>query len=223
MTLTPQQMRDILNLYFIAGTQDCRHLNGTPEENLCRLLEQALQSGITCYQFREKGEGSLTDEVRIKQLAIVCRDLCRRYGVAFVVNNDVHLALDIEADGVHIGQNDMPVREAIALCQGKLFLGLSHSDIEQIQASLPVSDGLDYFAAGPIFPTVSKNDASPSTGLDFLRAIRAAGLDKPLVAIGGIGAEQAQSVRSAGADGLAVISAITQSGNIQETVRRLLK
>ncbi|ASK26796.1 thiamine phosphate synthase [Neisseria chenwenguii] len=219
--MNPQKMREILNLYFVAGTQDCRHLGALPEENLLGVLEQALRAGISCYQFREKGEGSLTDEARMRALAAACRDLCRRYGVAFVVNNDVYLALELGADGVHIGQSDMPAAEAAALCQGRLFLGLSHSNMAEIEKSLPLSDGIDYFAAGPIFSTVSKDDASPQTGLDFIRAIRQAGVDKPLAAIGGIGVNEAAAVRTVGVDGVAVVSAITRAADIAAAVAAL--
>ena len=82
-------IRQALHLYLVAGTQDCNHLDGTPEQNLLGVLEQALQHGITCYQLREKGAGSLQDTRKIKQLAEACRDLCRRCNVPFFVNDDI--------------------------------------------------------------------------------------------------------------------------------------
>lgn len=77
--------RAMLNLYFVAGTQDCSHLAGEPEQNLPSVLEQALRGGITCFQLREKGNGALQDNLRTKQLAAAARDLCRQYGVPFFV------------------------------------------------------------------------------------------------------------------------------------------
>lgn len=94
----------MLQVYFIAGTQDCRLLNGQPEQNLLSILHQALAAGINCFQFRDKGAYSLaSDPARQKQLALACRDLCRQYHVPFIVNDDIDLALEIEADGIHVG------------------------------------------------------------------------------------------------------------------------
>ena len=106
--------RHSLRLYLVAGTQDCQHLPQTsPEARLLAVLTSALQAGITCYQFREKGAGALQDTVRRTQLAVRCRDLCRYHGVPFFINDDVPLALETSADGVHIGQGDMPLAQAL--------------------------------------------------------------------------------------------------------------
>lgn len=139
--------RETLKLYFVAGTQDCRHLPHTPEQNLLGVLETALQNGITCYQLREKGAHALQDEARIRRLAGECRALCRRYGVPFVLNNDVRSALAWGADGVHIGQQDMPLREAANLCRGKIFLGISNNSLANAQTSAAAACA-DYLAAG---------------------------------------------------------------------------
>lgn len=221
MKIDASRMRKILNLYWVAGTQDCHHLGGEPEQNLLLKLEDALKSGITCYQFREKGAGALSEQKRIHELALKCRDLCRRHGVAFVINNDVKLALDVAADGVHIGQKDMALSQAIRLCRNKLFLGVSHANLEQIKMSLQKNSDIDYFACGPIFSTVSKSDAEPATGLNFIQTSREIIGDKPLVAIGGIDVKNVQSVRMAGADGVAVISAISKANHMGEAIKRL--
>ena len=213
--------REILNLYFVAGTQDCRHLSGSPEQNLLGVLETALQNGISCYQLREKGQHALQDEARIRRLAGACRELCHRYAVPFVLNNDVHAALAWGADGVHIGQQDMPLQEAAALCRGKIFLGISNNSFANAQSSFHAACA-DYLAVGPIFPTQSKPDAKAPVGVALVERVRAAGIDAPVVAIGGIKAETAPLLRHAGADGIAVISAIAAADDVALAVQQLL-
>ncbi|MGV6987572.1 thiamine phosphate synthase [Testudinibacter sp. P80/BLE/0925] len=213
-------IKQMLAVYFIAGTQDCRHLGGSPPQALLACLEQALKRGIGCFQFREKGNFSLQDPQQIRQLATQCRDLCRQYHVPFFVNDDVDLALALQADGVHVGQADRPVRQVIEQCQGKLLLGLSVNTLQQAIENAELR-AVDYFGVGPIFPTQSKTDANAVVGLNLIRQIRQRGIEKPLVAIGGISGATALSIRQAGADGVAVISAITQAQNLQHTIRQL--
>ena len=106
-----KNIQEILLLYFVAGTQDCRHLGDNPADNLLSVLKQALEGGITCFQFRDKGKFSLENSpTEQRALAIKCRDLCRRYNVPFIVDDNVDLALEIEADGIHVGQSDTPVK-----------------------------------------------------------------------------------------------------------------
>jgi len=105
-----KNIQEILPLYFVAGTQDCRHLGDNPADNLLSVLRQALEGGITCFQFRDKGKFSLENSpAEQRALSIKCRDLCRQYDVPFIVDDNVDLALEIEADGVHVGQSDTPV------------------------------------------------------------------------------------------------------------------
>lgn len=211
----------MLDLYFIAGTQDCRHLAGDPADNLLRILQQALKSGITCFQFRDKGEGSLAASASAQQrLAERCRDLCRNYHVPFIVNDDVALAFAIEADGIHVGQSDENIQNIIARAPKKFILGLSINNIEQALANKDSLD-IDYFGIGPIFPTRSKTDHKPAVGLDFITQLRSAGVNKPCVAIGGIDIGSAAILRQSGADGVAVISAITRAKDIDRTVKLL--
>lgn len=213
--------REMLSVYFVAGTQDCRHVvANSPEQKLLTLLETALRAGITCFQFREKGEFALQNPSQIKKLAWDCRDLCRQYHVPFVVNNDVLLAVEMGADGVHIGQSDMSPEQAALLCDNKLFLGISNSNTAHLQRSLSLNY-IDYLAVGAIFPTQSKADAAAPVGVDFVRVAREMCGDKPLVAIGGITPENAPQIRVAGADGVAVISAITQAVDVADAVWRL--
>lgn len=210
---------DFLNCYFVAGTQDCRHLKGDNAANLLRILDEALKAGITCYQFREKGEFALQDPQKIKALAIACRDLCRKYNVPFVMNNDVDLAIEIGADGVHVGQQDEPIKSVVQrFTQG--FIGLSCNKIHLAQAVNDLA-GLDYLGVGPMFDTQTKPEAGSGQSPQFIQQLRQAGVTKPLVAIGGISTENVAAVRSANPDGIAIVSAITQADDIAQVVAKL--
>ena len=181
------------------------------------LLEEALQAGITMFQFREKGPGALTGQA-YEQFARDCQKLCQAYDVPFVVNDDVALALHVKADGVHIGQEDLPisiVRKKI----GDMLLGISvHSDAELQQA---LQYKADYIGIGPIFATHSKHDAKAPSGTTFLQQVRLQYPELPIVAIGGIQPSNAHAVVKAGSDGIAVISAICESKDIHKTVTQL--
>ena len=201
--------REFLRLYFIAGLENA--------SNLPELLELALKSGITIFQYREKNLP--LDELKI--IALDLQKLCKKYSVPFVLNDYWELALEIKADGVHIGQGDEAVKKVIAETKNKLFLGLSVNNLEQAKLNNPILE-IDYFGVGALFPTNSKLDAKVA-GLDLLSSIRKANITKPIVGIGGITADNALSVIKAGADGIAVISAITKAENVELAVKNLLK
>ena len=216
-----KNIQEILPLYFVAGTQDCRHLGDNPADNLLSVLRQALEGGITCFQFRDKGKFSLEnspDEQRA--LAISCRDLCHQYDVPFIVDDNVDLALEIEADGVHVGQSDTPVKTIRARSNKPLIIGWSINRLDEAKIGEGLSE-IDYFGVGPIFPTLSKENPSPTLGTEFIQTLREAGITKPLVAIGGIKLEHVKTLRKYGADGVAVITAITQANDIKATTLAL--
>ena len=216
-----KNIQEILPLYFVAGTQDCRHLGDNPADNLLSVLKQALEGGITCFQFRDKGKFSLEnspDEQR--SLAIKCRDLCRQYHVPFIVDDNVDLALEIEADGVHVGQNDTPVKTIRAKINKPLIIGWSINRLDEAKIGEEISE-IDYFGVGPIFTTQSKENPSPTLGMEFIQTLRNKGITKPLVAIGGIKLEHVKTLRKYGADGVAVITAITQSNDIKSATQAL--
>ncbi|OOF70767.1 thiamine phosphate synthase [Rodentibacter caecimuris] len=215
-------IKSALHLYFIAGTQDVRHLSGKPEDNLLNVLEQALSCGVSCFQFRDKGHFSLAAQPEKQYcLARQCQDLCHRYHVPFIVNDDVELALEIQADGIHIGQSDEAVSVVVEQIKRKnIFLGLSINNLEQ---ALYYKDHqhIDYFGIGPIFPTLSKPDHSSALGVEFMSVLRASGITKPCVAIGGITYQSAPQLRKLGANGIAVISALTKAKDIYAAVQQL--
>lgn len=208
--ISSSQMKELLQVYFVMGSQNCKK---SPESTLI----EALQGGISLFQFREKGPGSIGGVERL-ELALRLQQMCREQGVPFIVNDDVNLALAIDADGVHIGQDDeeaAKVRERI----GDKILGVSaHSTVEARKAE---AQGADYIGVGPIYPTKSKEDAHEVQGPEMIETMRAQGLDIPIVGIGGITLVNAARVLEAGADGVAVISAISHADDIAESVRRL--
>lgn len=208
-------IKNKLNVYFIAGSQDVK--NG----DLLPVLEEALHAGITMFQFREKGSNSFIHNPKMKrELAIQCQALCQKYNIPFIINDDVELAISIKADGIHVGQEDTPIEEVLKRVNRDTIVGLSTSN-EQEVAEAEKIEGLDYIGLGPVFTTASKEDTKPELGIKGLKDIIGRGRKRPIVAIGGLSIENVSDVRKSGVDGLAVISAITKSNNIFETIERL--
>ncbi|WP_066187624.1 MULTISPECIES: thiamine phosphate synthase [Gracilibacillus] len=193
--------QELLQVYFIMGS------NNTTEDPL-HVLEQALQGGITMFQFREKGQEAQTGAVK-QQLAREMKALCYRYQVPFIVNDEIDLALEIGADGVHVGQDDMPIQEVRARVPGDWLIGVSATNAaEAVQAK---QDGADYIGVGPIYATSTKEDAKQPIGEHGVRAIREQIGALPLVAIGGIQQRHTSSLIEAGVDGVSIITAISQA------------
>lgn len=201
--------REILQVYFICGTADC------PKGNLLEVLEQALQGGITCFQFREKGEHALKGQAKLDLVRRIQR-LCEFYQVPLIIDDDVMLALEIGADGIHLGQKDLSIKEARQLFPKKI-IGLSVGTLEEYQMS--DIDLVDYIGSGPVFPTISKDDARSAIGFDGLKKLRQANATLPIVAIGGLTAKDIPDIKATGVDGLAVISAIARADNVKRTVK----
>ncbi|WP_187944207.1 thiamine phosphate synthase [Helicobacter pylori] len=211
-----------LKLMFVAGSQDFYHIKGGKNDRINALLETlelALQSKITAFQFRQKGDLALQDPIEIKRLALECQKLCKKYGAPFIINDEARLALELKADGVHVGQEDMAIEEVVTLCQKRLFIGLSVNTLEQALKARHL-DGVSYLGVGPIFPTPSKKDKQV-VGVELLKKIHDSGVEKPLVAIGGITTDNASKLQKF--SGIAVISAITQARDKALAVETLLK
>ena len=199
-TIDQDMLRKYLNVYFIMGSPNCIN-------NPVEVLQEAIDGGITLFQFREKGEGALTGNEKYA-LAKELQRICQAHQIPFIVNDDIELAIAIDADGVHIGQEDEPiqiVRERI----GSKILGISVHTIEE--AEMARKEGADYFGIGPIFPTLTKKDARSTQGTTLIQALRANGCTTPIVGIGGITTENAATVIKAGADGVSVITAISHA------------
>ncbi|MGN8456277.1 thiamine phosphate synthase [Helicobacter pylori] len=211
-----------LKLMFVAGSQDFYHIKGGKNDRINALLETlelALQSQITAFQFRQKGDLALQDPIEIKRLALECQKLCKKYGTPFIVNDEARLALELKADGVHVGQEDMAIEEVVTLCQKHLFIGLSVNTLEQALKARHL-DGVAYLGVGPIFPTPSKKDAKEVVGVNLLKKIHDSGVEKPLIAIGGITTDNASKLQKF--SGIAVISAITQARDKTLAIEKLL-
>lgn len=174
-----------------------------------------LDGGARCLQLR------LKDASARELLAVACalREPTRAAGALLIVNDRADVARAAGADGVHVGQDDVPVSVARAILGPGRLVGVSTHDVDQARAA--VRDGADYLGVGPIFDTASKAGALPARGLDLLHAVRAA-VDRPLVAIGGITAETAAAVRGAGADSVAMIGALVGAPDVAAAVRNVL-
>jgi thiamine-phosphate pyrophosphorylase len=174
----------------------------------------AIAGGVTAVQFRDK-QMSTRQQVEVAQ---TLQALAREAGVPFIVNDRVDVAQAVDADGVHVGQDDMPARVARRLIGPRRILGVSAETVEQaIQAE---KDGADYVGAGTVFATGTKPDAGEPIGLEGLRAIAQA-VNIPVVAIGGIDETNALSCMQAGAAGVAVVSAVAWAEDVAEAARRL--
>lgn len=180
---------------------------------LMAVVAEAVRGGASCVQLREKNLDTRAFVARARALKALLGPL----GVPLIINDRLDVALACEADGVHVGQRDMPV-EVVRRWLPTALIGLSIESLPQLQAAqdLPV----DYFGVSPVFGTASKRDAAPPLGLDGLRAIRAR-TPRALVAIGGIDAGNAGAVIAAGADGVAVVSALCAAGDPAAAARAL--
>lgn len=180
----------------------------TGNANALDVLDAALRGGITCFQLREKGPNALTGNEK-RGFAQQCKALCAKYSTPFIVNDDIDLAMAVDADGVHIGQEDelaSVVRQKIGT---QKILGVSTHTDEEVEKA--IAAGADYVGIGPIYATRSKTDAKPVAGTAFLTHIHERFPDLPVVGIGGITIENAAPVIEAGAAGVSVISAIAAS------------
>ncbi|WHY69324.1 thiamine phosphate synthase [Neobacillus sp. SuZ13] len=206
-------LREALRVYFIMGSTNCLK---EPVE----VLNEAISGGITLFQFREKGESALTGSEKYA-LAKELQTLCRDHQIPFIVNDDIELAVAIDADGVHIGQEDETVKMVREKIGANKILGVSVHSTEEAMAA--IQDGADYFGIGPVFPTKTKADAKPSRGTTLIEKLRKDGCEMPIVGIGGITLQNARSVIDAGADGVSVITAISQAESPLEAAKALRK
>jgi thiamine-phosphate pyrophosphorylase len=189
-------------------------LSGLSHAEQVRLLSRG---GASLIQLREKH----LPPVEFYEQAKAAMDVAARSGVQLIVNDRVDLASAIGAHGVHLGQDDMPPEAARRLLGPDAIIGYSTHTVEQALAAL--TEPVDYLAIGPIFKTATKTDTSPVLGLEGLRAVRAAIGDVPLVGIGGITQTNAREVIDAGADSVAVISALLSNPDrITDATRNLL-
>lgn len=178
-----------------------------------QIAKESLSGGAKIIQLREKRRSGR----ELYAIAQEIRSLCSQYNARFIVNDRLDIALASGADGVHLGQDDLPLSAARRLAPRPFLIGVSVGTVEE--AIRAEREGADYLGVGPVYPTGTKPDAGPPVGPELIRIIRAA-VTIPIVAIGGITLSNAGDVLAAGADGIAVISAVICSPDIAAASRK---
>ena len=185
----------------------------TGKMSLYEQVEAALQGGATCVQLREK----YLDRETFLQEARDLVQLCHRYGVPFIVNDEVEIAVECAADGVHVGQEDMKAADVRAKVGPQMMIGVSAHTVEE--ALEAVKNGADYLGVGAVFSTSTKTDVSVLS-METLRAICNA-VKVPVVAIGGISEHNLMQLSGSGVDGVAVVSAIFAAEDPKAAAQKL--
>ena len=186
--------------------------NKTDEEFL-NIIEEAIKGGTTVVQLREKTASTK----EFYDLALRVKEITSRYGVPLLINDRIDIALAIDSEGVHIGQDDMPADIAREIIGEDKILGVSASTVEE--AKKAENDSADYIGSGAVFPTATKDDAD-SVSKEELKEI-VDSIDIPVVAIGGITVENASSLKASGIAGFSVVSAIMSAEDPKEASKKL--
>ena len=201
--------RSLSGLYIILDPSIC------PVRPLVEVLKTAAEAGAALFQYRNKTASM--KEAYVEALAL--RQAAAEAGVLFIVNDRCDLALAVDADGVHLGQGDLPLDLARRVMGQDKLIGISTHNPDQVREA--TAGKPDYLGFGPIFKPGSKQDHDPVVGLEGLHAMRAL-TSLPVFAIGGIQIDQAGEVMRAGANGVAVISAILKAPDISHSVKAFL-
>jgi len=205
--LRQDKLKHISGLYVIIDTQSLKGRSHV------EVASQAISGGATTIQLRDKAQS----KKKLLPVAQQLRTLCTERNVLFIINDYLDVALGTDADGLHLGQEDLPIQVARKLLPLGKVLGCSATTVDQAMAAQ--SEGADYVAVGAIYPTPSK-EREEVVGLERLRQIRQA-IPLPLVAIGGITKDNASEVIAAGADSVAVISAVLGAESPEEASRQI--
>lgn len=198
--------KDLL-LYAIT---DRHWLNG---RTLSEQVRECLEGGATILQLREK---KLSEEEFLKEAKEI-QTLCREFNIPFIINDNINIAAEIKADGIHVGQEDMDAKKVRNLLGKNAILGVSASSVEE--ALKAEKDGADYLGVGAVFNTSTKDDAD-RVSFDTLKEICNA-VSIPVVAIGGISKDNILELKGSGIDGVSVISAIFASDDIKNATKNL--
>lgn len=196
-----------LSLYLVTDKSD-------DVEKFLKTIEEAIRGGVSVVQIREK----TADTLDFYNLALKVKEITSRYDVPLIINDRVDVALAIDADGVHVGQSDMPCEVTRKLVGPNKIVGVSAATIEE--AKKAEKDGADYIGTGAVFPTATKDDAPKITKKELKEV--ADSINIPVVAIGGITLENAHELKDTGIKGLSVVSAIMSSQNPKESSQKLL-
>ncbi|WP_432633564.1 thiamine phosphate synthase [Brachyspira sp.] len=185
----------------------------TGKQNLYEQVESALKGGATCIQLREK---NLNEKIFLEE-AIKVKDLCKKYNVPFIINDNVDIAIKCNADGIHVGQEDMAVLEVRKLVGDKMIIGVSVQSVDE--ALDAIKNGADYLGVGAMFSTSTKLDAN-IISFETLKCI-CNSVNIPVVAIGGIGKNNIMKLAGSKVDGVALVSAIFGADDIEKECREL--
>ncbi|MEQ1793477.1 MAG: thiamine phosphate synthase [Nitrospira sp.] len=205
----PLDHHSLSGLYIILDPSVC------PDRSLADALKEAARAGAMLFQYRNKSASMKEAYAE----ALPLRKIAAELGVTFIVNDRCDLALAVEADGVHLGQTDLPYAYARKVMGPDKIIGLSTHNVEQVKEAEQLKP--DYIGFGPIFKPASKQDHDPVVGIEGLRQIRAL-TSLPVFAIGGIQLDQVRNVMQAGADGIAVISAVLNAPDVTKAVKDLI-
>ncbi|BDH81550.1 thiamine phosphate synthase [Lactococcus lactis] len=203
-----------LRAYFIAGPQDFQKLS---IDDAIDKISVIIKSGVTVYQFRDKGTIYKNNNQRL-EVAKRLQGVAQKAAVSFIVNDDVELARELSADGIHVGQDDDSVSKIRELIGQEMWVGLSVSNDMELESAQ--KSGADYLGIGPIYPTNSKSDAAEPIGIDHLRKMLEHN-QLPTVGIGGITENSLTELSKIGLGGVAVISLLTESENYKNMVQKI--
>jgi thiamine-phosphate pyrophosphorylase len=184
----------------------------SPGRTHIEVAQAALEGGAKVIQYRDKNASSRTLYERAREL----RKITREAGVLLIINDRLDIALAVGADGVHLGKDDMPFESAREIMGASYIIGISATNYEEAAAA----QGADYIGLGPIYPTPSKDDAAEPIGLQGLNRTRSS-VSVPIVAIGGITADNVEEIITAGADGVALISAVASAQDMVHAAQTL--
>ncbi len=188
--------------------------NKTDKEFL-NIIEEAIKGGVTVVQIREKD----ADTLEFYNISNKVKEICSKYNVPLIINDRIDIALAIDADGVHIGQSDMPIKIARKLIGNDKILGISAHNLEE--ATDAEENGADYLGVGAIFSTSTKKDAN-DVSIDTLKEI-SSNVDIPTVAIGGINLDNVEKLKDTNISGISVVSAIMNAENPKIASENLLR
>lgn len=187
-----------LSLYLVTN-------NSEDEEKFLNIIEESLKGGVSVVQLREKKAETLD----FYNLALKVKEITQKYNVPLIINDRIDIALAIDADGVHVGQSDMPAKTARSMIGEDKILGVSAANIKE--AKKAQRDSADYIGVGAVYPTNTKDDATSVPKKELKEIVKS--VDIPVVAIGGITQENAHKLNDCGIDGLSVVSAIMEAKN----------
>ena len=196
-----------LSLYLVTDNSD-------DVERFLNIIEEGIKGGVTVVQIREK----TADTLDFYNLALKVKEITTKYNVSLIINDRVDIALAIDADGVHVGQSDMPCDVTRKLIGPDKILGVSAATIPE--AKKAEADGADYIGTGAVFPTATKDDAPKVTKEELAEIVKSISI--PVVAIGGINLDNACELVDTGIAGLSVVSAIMNSENPKKSSEKLL-